>query len=83
MISGLPLLSMPDPKVTAILSGAFAHLRPGGAFYQFTYAWMCPIRRHVLDGLGLEATGLGWTMRNVPPAKVYRITRVHDRPLIN
>ena len=83
VISGLPLLSMPDPKVTAILSGAFAHLRPGGAFYQFTYAWMCPIRRHVLDGLGLEATGLGWTMRNVPPAKVYRITRVHDRPLIN
>jgi phospholipid N-methyltransferase len=75
VISGLPLLSMPDRKVTDILSGAFAHLRDGGAFYQFTYAWVCPIRRQILDRLGLRAQGLGWTMRNLPPAKVYRITR--------
>jgi phosphatidylethanolamine/phosphatidyl-N-methylethanolamine N-methyltransferase len=75
VISGLPLLSMPDQKVSDILSGAFAHLRDGGAFYQFTYAWVCPIRRHILDRLGLRSEGLGWTIRNVPPAKVYRITR--------
>lgn len=75
VISGLPLLSMPDQKVTDILSGAFAHLREGGAFYQFTYAWVCPIRRHILERLGVRAQGLGWTMRNLPPAKVYRITR--------
>ena len=75
VISGLPLLSMPDPKVADILAGAFAHLREGGVFYQFTYAFVCPIRRHVLDGLGLQATALGWTARNLPPAKVYRITQ--------
>jgi phospholipid N-methyltransferase len=75
VISGLPLLSMPDQKVADILAGAFAHLRDGGAFYQFTYAFVCPIRRRILDRLGLAATGLGWTMRNVPPARVYRITR--------
>jgi phospholipid N-methyltransferase len=83
VISGLPLLSMPDQKVTDILSSAFAHLREGGAFYQFTYAWMCPIRRPVLHGLGLESMGLGWTMRNLPPAKVYRITRIAERQAAN
>jgi phospholipid N-methyltransferase len=32
VISGLPLLSMPDDKVADILAGAFAPLRDGGAF---------------------------------------------------
>jgi phospholipid N-methyltransferase len=75
VISGLPLLSMPDAKVSAILRGAFAHLRDNGVFYQFTYAFVCPIKRHVLDALNLSATCSGWTLRNCPPAKVYRITR--------
>jgi hypothetical protein len=44
---------------------------------------MCPIRRHVLDGLGLKSKGLGWTMRNIPPAKVYRITRIADEQPAN
>jgi phosphatidylethanolamine/phosphatidyl-N-methylethanolamine N-methyltransferase len=75
VISGLPVLSMPDDKVADILAGAFAHLREGGAFYQFTYTFVCPIRRRVLDRLGLAAEPSGWTVRNLPPAKVYRITR--------
>jgi phospholipid N-methyltransferase len=75
VISGLPLLSMPDDKVTAILKGAFTHLREDGVFYQFTYAFKCPIRRRILDRLGLKAVASGWTMRNCPPAKVYRIKR--------
>ncbi len=35
--SGLPLLSMSPRKITAIVGGAFATMRSGGAFYQFTY----------------------------------------------
>ncbi|MET3520478.1 phospholipid N-methyltransferase [Mesorhizobium abyssinicae] len=75
VISGLPLLSMPDHKVIAILDGAFAHLKPGGAFYQFTYGPRCPVAQPILEGLGLSATHIGRTMLNVPPAAVYRIAR--------
>jgi phospholipid N-methyltransferase len=74
VVSGLPLLSMPLRKVHAILEGAFSHLRHGGAFYQFTYGPKCPIARPLLDRLGLKATHIGWTLANIPPAAVYRIS---------
>jgi phospholipid N-methyltransferase len=79
VVSGLPLLSMPLRKVHAILEGAFSHLRPGGAFYQFTYGPRCPIARPLLDRLGLKATHVGWIFANIPPAAVYRITRRRPR----
>ena len=74
-ISGLPLLSMPPPKVTAILAGSFRWLRPEAAFYQFTYGPRCPVAPSVLEPLNLKAERVGRTLRNVPPAAVYRITR--------
>lgn len=77
VVSGLPLLSMSARKVIAILSGAFTYLRTGGAFYQFTYGPRCPVARTKLDRLGLTAVRIGGTMRNLPPAAVYRITRRH------
>lgn len=75
VVSGLPLLSMPPRKVIAILSGAFGYVRPNGAFYQFTYGPRCPVPRTILDRLGLKARRVGTTVRNLPPAAVYRITR--------
>jgi phosphatidylethanolamine/phosphatidyl-N-methylethanolamine N-methyltransferase len=75
IVSGLPLLSMPPKKVISILGGAFRYMRADGAFYQFTYGPQCPIPRPILDRLGLKATRVGRTMRNVPPAAVYRVTR--------
>jgi phospholipid N-methyltransferase len=75
VVSGLPLLSMSPRKVMSILSGAFTYVRPGGRFYQFTYGPRCPIPRSILDRLGLKATRIGGTIRNLPPAAVYRITR--------
>lgn len=75
VVSGLPLLSMSPRKVTAILTGAFSYVRAGGAFYQFTYGPRCPVPRPILDRLGLKATHIGGTMRNLPPASVYRISR--------
>lgn len=74
-ISGLPLLSMRPEKVYAILAGTFARLGEGGAFYQFTYGLRCPVPRVVLERLGLSAVRVGGTLRNVPPAFVYRISR--------
>nr|WP_309084151.1 methyltransferase domain-containing protein [Chelativorans sp.] len=78
VVSGLPLLSMSPRKVMAILAGAFVHMRPGAAFYQFTYGPRCPIPRPILDRLGLKAVRIGRAMLNVPPAAVYRITRRHQ-----
>jgi phospholipid N-methyltransferase len=77
VVSGLPLLSMPPRKIIAILSGAFSYVRPNGAFYQFTYGPRCPVPRPILDRLGLKARHIGGTVRNIPPAAVYRITRRH------
>ena len=75
VISGLPLLNMPRHAILAIITGAFSHMRPGAAFYQFTYGPRCPVPRRLLDRLGLKATYLGRTLRNLPPAAVYRIAR--------
>lgn len=74
VVSGLPLLTMPARKVMDILGGAFRHLRPGGAFYQFTYMSKCPVPQSVLDHLDLSATLVDRTFRNLPPAAVYRVT---------
>ncbi len=75
VVSGLPVLTMPRDKVAAILTGAFAHLAPGGAFYQFTYTLRCPIPEPLLRAQGLESRLVGWTLANMPPARVYRIAR--------
>lgn len=74
-ISGLPLLSMRPQTVFAILAGTFARLEADAALYQFTYGLRCPVPRAVLDRLGLTAARIGGTLRNVPPAFVYRIER--------
>ncbi|MGX1788866.1 class I SAM-dependent methyltransferase [Bosea sp. NPDC055332] len=81
VISGMPVLSMPPRKVIAILRGAFGYMRPGGAFYQFTYTTRCPIPDAILMRLGLRATRIGSTLRNLPPAAVYRISRRPPSPL--
>lgn len=75
VVSGLGLPLMPPRKIVAIVAGAFRHLRPGGAFYQITYGPRCPVPRAVLDRLGLRATRIGGTLRNFPPASIYRIVR--------
>lgn len=80
VISGLPLLSMSPQSILRTLAGAFAYLRPGAGFYQFTYGFFCPVDRVILDRLGLKATRVGSTLWNFPPASVYRITRRRPFP---
>jgi phospholipid N-methyltransferase len=82
VVSGLPLLNMSTRKVISIVSGAFSYVRPGGAFYQFTYGMSCPIPRPVLDRLGLRAKLVDRALLNVPPAAVYRLTRRPQMKLI-
>jgi len=77
VVSGLPLLNMSPKTIFSVLVGAFAHMRPEGAFYQFTYGPLCPVPRPFLKRLGLKATCVGRTLFNLPPAAVYRISRAH------
>ncbi len=80
IVSGLPLITMPSEKVDAIVSAAFELLRPGGAFYQFTYSARAPIPQTRLAALGLKAERIGWAFLNIPPASVYRIERAQTFP---
>ncbi|KJF74116.1 class I SAM-dependent methyltransferase [Agrobacterium arsenijevicii] len=75
VVSGLGVLTMSPRQVKGILIGAFKYLRPGGSFYQITYGGRCPVSSALLDRLDLETSFVGRTVRNVPPASVYRIKR--------
>ena len=75
VISGLPLLAMDRHVHADILSEAFRMLRPGGSFIQFTYSTRPPVSRDVLHALDLEVARVGQTVRNFPPATVFRFHR--------
>lgn len=74
-VSGLPLLSMSRDKVIDIVQGAFRCLEPGAPFFQFTYGPRSPVPRAILRQLGMSAIPVGFTLRNFPPATVYKIIR--------
>ncbi|BAV64292.1 class I SAM-dependent methyltransferase [Sphingobium cloacae] len=75
VISGLPLLAMDRTLHVDILTEAFRMLRPGGAFIQFTYSMRPPVNRDILDLLDLDVVRVGQTVRNFPPATVFRFFR--------
>lgn len=77
-ISGLPILSMNVSQQMKIMRGCFELMRPGGRLYQFSYSPVCPVRKPVMDRLGLKARRLSSTLRNLPPAAVYEIGRDHE-----
>ncbi len=74
-VSGLPLLLFSPGRKLRLLTHVFAALGSDGAFHQFTYGGRCPIERTVLRRLGLEASFLGFTPFNLPPAYVYRLRK--------
>ncbi|MGC4252596.1 MAG: methyltransferase domain-containing protein [Sphingobium sp.] len=75
VISGLPLLAMDRAMHVDILTEAFRMLRPGGTFIQFTYSMRPPVNRDILDMLDLDVVRVGQTVRNFPPATVFRFFR--------
>jgi phosphatidylethanolamine/phosphatidyl-N-methylethanolamine N-methyltransferase len=75
VVSGLPLLAMDRYMHHDILSESFRMLQPGGSFVQFTYSMRHPVNREVIEALGLDVTRVGQTVRNFPPATVFRFTR--------
>ena len=76
VISGLPLLSMSNAAQLAILQGVFDRLRPEGRFVQFTYGLRPPIAQEIKEMLGLSYRRGEKVWGNLPPARVYRFSRV-------
>ncbi|HUD92720.1 class I SAM-dependent methyltransferase [Sphingobium sp.] len=75
VVSGLPLLAMDRRMHVDILSEAFRMLKPGGSFVQFTYSMRPPVNRELLEALDLDVVRAGQTVRNFPPATVFRFFR--------
>ena len=71
VVSGLPLLSMPEPVQRRIVEGAFRALRPGGVFVQFTYGPRPPMREALSSELCLTWRKSPKIWGNLPPARVY------------
>ncbi|WP_233843734.1 methyltransferase domain-containing protein [Dyella sp. 2HG41-7] len=75
ILSSLGLLNMPPELQHDILSAAFAVLRPGGVFVQYTYGWRSPLDERVCRQLRLRCNRVGMVWRNLPPAQVYTYRR--------
>ncbi|WP_253188212.1 class I SAM-dependent methyltransferase [Rhodobacter sp. 24-YEA-8] len=75
VISGLPLLSMPDPVRRAIVGAAFDVLEPDGEYVQFTYGPRPPVPPEIISDLGLAVDRGHKVWANLPPARVYRFRR--------
>ncbi len=75
VVSGLPLLSMRDKQIDAILTGVFGVMQPNGVLVQFTYGYNCPVKKELLQKHGLTASRNSFVINNFPPASVYHITK--------
>lgn len=72
VVSGLPLLSIPERSCLRIVSEAVAALQPGGVLVQFTYGPASPVSRRISQRIGLKGERIGWVVDNLPPASVWR-----------
>ncbi|HEY9536339.1 MAG TPA: ribose ABC transporter permease, partial [Kiloniellaceae bacterium] len=71
VVSGLPLLSIPDRICLRIIGEAICALTDDGVFVQFTYGPASPVSRRILTRLGLAARRSAWIVENFPPASVW------------
>lgn len=78
VISGLPLPALGPVSQAKILRDWYAKLPQARGFYQFTYAPVSPVAAARLQEWGLTGTRLGTIMFNMPPATVYRFSRVES-----
>jgi phosphatidylethanolamine/phosphatidyl-N-methylethanolamine N-methyltransferase len=75
VVSGLPMLSLPERVCRDIINQAFAILRPRGVLVQFTYSPLSPISRSTSRSLDIVGDRADWVLDNVPPASVWNYRR--------
>lgn len=72
VISGLPMVGMPETFQRAIIDQGFKVVRPGGFLLQYSYSPVPPVPA---AKLGIEARIARFVPLNVPPAFVWKYTR--------
>ena len=72
VVSGLPLLNIPDPICLDIVRQALAAMDRDGVFLQYTYGPASPLPRRLWKALGVEGRRVSWVPLNLPPASVWR-----------
>ncbi len=75
VVSGLPLLNMPNQDRSEIIDQCFAIMLPDGVLVQFTYGSAAPVPRSVARESGIAGERAGWVLRNLPPAAIWRYSR--------
>ncbi len=78
IVSGLPLLNMPENVQHSITSAAFKALKPTAPMIQFTYGSKPPIMEQVCSDLGLTWEKSPRVWLNLPPATVYTFRQTNQ-----
>lgn len=68
LVSGLPLMTRPEPIRLKLLTDAIALMKPGAPFVQFTYSVTSPIP---MKSAAFTAEPSERIWRNIPPARVW------------
>jgi len=78
VVSGLPILSMPQQIQQQILQESFELMGADGRFIQFTYGPASPVPQSRLRRWGLKSKPAGRVWLNFPPAVVWCFFRRRD-----
>lgn len=73
IISGIPMVNLPKRIQKGIMDACFDVLDAEGFVLQFTYGLMSPIS---IKTFGLYGQKLGRVMQNIPPATIWRYSKV-------
>lgn len=76
VVCGLPLRNFKPPQQAAILASVLEVLHPQGRVHLFAYGTGSPLRPALLRTLGLRAERVALVWKNLPPASVWRLTRL-------
>jgi phosphatidylethanolamine/phosphatidyl-N-methylethanolamine N-methyltransferase len=79
VISSLPLRWFTRETVLKMITATFQQALDDFPFYQYSYLPVAPLPRKCLRSLGLKSELVGVALRNVPPAFVFRISRLDPK----
>ncbi|MBX9621379.1 MAG: hypothetical protein K2X28_05050 [Alphaproteobacteria bacterium] len=72
IVSGLPMINMPESVRREILESCFEIMSPNGAYLQYTYSPRSSIKA---ETYGLSKERIGTIFLNIPPATVWQYKR--------
>lgn len=77
VVSGVPLLNLPQAARIRLIRDSVQRMSPGGRFVQITYGTTCPVSRQRLREAGITAKRAATVWLNLPPTQVWVFSRTH------